>query len=207
MVTETGLNADPGIVEGDRMATEEFQQTRTHGSREAPERFGCRKHRGESGDRFEKIPQLGIVKMVKEKIAEDEFAWRDGGEPLAKIGWNDRGQPVLAAKEFEGGIGDAGLAVHKKETAAMAAVWESLGQQEGEEMSVAATQVGQAGRGAIRESFLKPTKPVAGLAEKRVEALKIAPAGQGGGVGGGKGVENFGGEAADAHERTSRWAP
>ena len=46
-----------------------------------------------------------------------------------------------------------------------------------------------------------------GLAEERVEPLKVTTAGQGGRVGGGKGVENFGGKAAGAHERTSRRAP
>jgi hypothetical protein len=89
----------------------------------------------------------------------------------------------------------------------MPAVWESLWQQGGEEVSVAATEIDQAGGGTIRISFLKPAKPETGLAEERVEALKIAPTGQGGRVGGGKGVENFGGESAGAHERTSRRAP
>jgi hypothetical protein len=47
----------------------------------------------------------------------------------------------LAAQEFESGIGDAGLAVDKKETGSMAAVWKSLWQQGGEEVSVTATEI------------------------------------------------------------------
>jgi hypothetical protein len=47
----------------------------------------------------------------------------------------------LPAKEFEGGIGDAGLTVDKKETGSMPAVWESLWQQGGEEVSVATTEI------------------------------------------------------------------
>jgi len=103
-----------------------------------------------------------------------------------KIGGNDGREPVLPAKEFEGGIGDAGLTVDKKETGSMPAVWESLWQQGGEEVSVATTEIDQAGGGTIRISFLKPAEPETGLAEESVEALKITSTGQGGRVGGGK---------------------
>jgi hypothetical protein len=100
-----------------------------------------------------------------------------------KIAGNDGGEPVLAAQEFESGIGDARLAIDKKKTGSMSTVWKSLWQYVGEEVSVTTTEVDQAGGGTIGVSFLKPLKPEAGLAEERVEALKITSAGQGGRVG------------------------
>ena len=145
--------------------------------------------------------------MVKEQVGQDEFGGRRGTDPFLQIGGNDGGEPVLPAKEFKGGIGDAGLAIDKKETGSMPTVWESLWQQGGEEVSVATTEIDQAGGGAIGVSFLKPAEPEMGLAEERVEPLKVTTAGQRGRVGGGKGVENFGGKVTRAHERTSRRAP
>jgi hypothetical protein len=53
-------------------------------------------------------------------------------------------------------------------------------------VSVATTEINKTGGGTIGISFLKPAKPEMGLSEERVEALKIASAGQGGGVGGGE---------------------
>jgi hypothetical protein len=79
--------------------------------------------------------------MVKEEISQDEFGGRGRTDPFLKIGGNDGGEPVLAAKEFDSEIGDAGLAVDKKKTGSMAAVWESLWQQGGEEVSVTATEI------------------------------------------------------------------
>jgi len=121
--------------------------------------------------------------MVKEQVGQDEFGRRGGTDPLLEIGGNNGGEPVLASQEFEIGIGNAGLAVDKKEAGSMAAVWESLWQYIGEEVSVTTTEVDQAGGGTIGVSFLKPLKPEAGLAEERVKALKITSAGQGGRVG------------------------
>ena len=65
--------------------------------------------------------------MVKEQVGQDEFGGRGGTDPFLQIGGNDGGEPVLPAKEFKGGIGDAGLAIDKKETGSMPTVWESCG--------------------------------------------------------------------------------
>jgi hypothetical protein len=91
--------------------------------------------------------------------------------------------------------------------ASVAAVRESERQNLGEEMGVAATEVGQrAGRGR-RVGFPEPFDPESVLAEKWVNALEIASTGECGGIRGGKGVEDFWGKAAGVHVETSRRAP
>ena len=53
----------------------------------------------------------------------------------------------------------------------------------------------------------EPVMPKADLTEKWVQALEIPPAGEGGGVVGGKAIENFRGQAPGFQRRTSRKEP
>jgi hypothetical protein len=89
----------------------------------------------------------------------------------------------------------------------VAAARESERENLGEEMGVAATEVGQrAGRtGGV--GFLEPFDPESVLTEKGVNALEIASTGKCGGISGGKGVEDFWGKASGVHVETSRRAP
>ncbi len=99
------------------------------------------------------------------------------------------------------------MPIDEKEMTSVAAVRESERENLGEEMGVAATEVGQGAGWAGRVGFPEPFDPESVLAEKGVNALEIASTGECGGIRGGKGVEDFWGKAAGVHVETSRRAP
>jgi hypothetical protein len=89
----------------------------------------------------------------------------------------------------------------------MAAMRKCDGEDGGEEVTVAATEIDQACGRTIGIFPSDPVKPQFLLAENGMKALKIATAGKSGGIGRGERVEFFGSKVTKAHERTSRRAP
>jgi hypothetical protein len=78
---------------------------------------------------------------MEEEIRDDEFHARCGSSPVMSFGRDKRGKPILASKKIDCGIRNAGLAIHKKEAGSMSAMRKRNGEDGGEEVSVAATEI------------------------------------------------------------------
>jgi hypothetical protein len=107
----------------------------------------------------------------------------------------------------EGGFRNDRLSIDEKDPGTVSAFWVGTEKNRTEQGAVAGAQIGEGGRRPHGKVFLKPAGPKADLAEKRMEPAEIAAAGLGGGVVGGKRVEEFGGEDPGLHRRTSKKAP
>jgi hypothetical protein len=79
--------------------------------------------------------------VVKKEIRDDEFYAGSGLSPLMHVGRNERGKPILSSQKVERGVGNAGLPIHKKEASSMSAMRKRNGEDRGEEVSVAATEI------------------------------------------------------------------
>jgi hypothetical protein len=74
----------------------------------------------------------------------------------------------------------------------MSAMRKHNGEDRGEEVSVAATEINQTGGRTIGIFVSDPVKPQFLLAESGMKALQISSAGKSSGIGRGEGVEFFG---------------
>jgi len=107
----------------------------------------------------------------------------------------------------EGGLGDGGLAIDKKDPGAVTALRIRAQENRAEKGSVPRAKVCQ-GRGRTSgKVFRKPSCPESDLTEERMKTLEIPAAGAGGGVFGRKAIKKFRGETACLQRRTSRKLP
>jgi hypothetical protein len=78
---------------------------------------------------------------MEEKICNDEFYAGSGLSPLMGVGRNQRRKPILSPQIVDRGVRNAGLPIHKKEAGSMSAMRKRNGEDRGEEVSVAATEI------------------------------------------------------------------
>jgi hypothetical protein len=108
---------------------------------------------------------------MEEEIRDDEFHARCGSSPVMSFGRDKRGKPILASKKIDCGIRNAGLPIHKKEAGSMSAMRKRNGENRGEEVTVAATEIDQACGRTIGIFASDPVKPQFLLAENGMKAL------------------------------------
>ena len=99
------------------------------------------------------------------------------------------------------------MSVDEKDPGPVSAFGVGTEENRAEQGAVAGAQIGKGARRPHGKVFLEPAGPKPDLAEERMEAAEIAAAGLGGGIVGRKRIEEFGGEDAGLHRRTSRKAP
>jgi hypothetical protein len=121
--------------------------------------------------------------VVEKEIRDDEFYAGSGPSPLMDIGRNQRRKPILSPQIVERGVRNAGLPIHEKEADSMSAMRKRNGEDRGEEVSVAATEIDQACGRTIGIFASDPVKPELLLAENGMKPLQIATAGKSGGIG------------------------
>jgi hypothetical protein len=109
--------------------------------------------------------------VVKKEIRDDEFHAGCGSSPVVSFGRDKRGKPILASKKIDCGIRNAGLPIHEKEAGSMSAMRKRNGEDRGEKVPVAATEIDQACGRTIGIFILDPTKPQFLLAENGMKAL------------------------------------
>ena len=141
MIAEAGFHADACVVEGDGVATDETKETRADRTRETAARFSRGKETGDEAEIVKKFLERGVFKVMKKEIGHDEIYRRCIFGPGGNIGGDDFGFPVLFFKLIESGAGKAWLKIDKQEATSIPSLRKSAGQDLGEKVGIAATEI------------------------------------------------------------------
>ena len=176
---ETGFHTNPGIVTRDGMTAQKEQGLGSPSGQKTASGFGRRHGVGFSGQAGEQPPERRFIQMMEKQVRDDGVHRWTLLDPSGPIGRDHGRQPVSTAKMDEGGFGNHGLAIDKKDPGAVPAFRIRAQENRAEKGSISRPKIRQGGGRTSGIIFLKPARPETDLAEDRVKALEIPAAGAG----------------------------